>query len=80
MGNNPNYSQVSPRPSSGSESASDRPGETENTGDPPAKRGTASNTGMPMRTASWPGLPGKSGPERSAGVTKVKTNPRSEGI
>ncbi len=32
------------------------------------------------RTASWPGLPGKTGPNRSAGVTKAKIHPKSEGI
>ena len=32
------------------------------------------------RTAAWPGLPGKAGPDRSAGVTKVKIHPKSEGI
>jgi hypothetical protein len=31
-------------------------------------------------TASWPGLPGKAGPDRSAGVEKVKTTVKSEGV
>ncbi len=29
---------------------------------------------------NWPGLPGKSGPDRSAGVKKVKTTTKSQGI
>ncbi len=32
------------------------------------------------RTANWPGLPGKSGPNRSAGVKKVKIHAKSEGL
>ena len=32
------------------------------------------------KTANWPGLPGKTGPNRSAGVKKVKSSPKSEGI
>ncbi len=32
------------------------------------------------RTASWPGLPGKTGPNRSAGVKKLKTHPMSKGL
>lgn len=31
-------------------------------------------------TANWPGIPGKAGPDRSAGVEKVKTTVKSEGI
>lgn len=31
-------------------------------------------------TANWPGLPGKTGPNRSAGVEKVKTHAKSDGI
>ena len=33
-----------------------------------------------MKTAAWPGLPGKSGPNRSNGVPKIKAYPKSEGI
>ena len=29
---------------------------------------------------NWPGLPGKAGPNRSAGVKKVKTHHKSKGI
>lgn len=32
------------------------------------------------RTANWPGLPGKGGPDRSAGVKKVRFSPKTEGI
>ena len=32
------------------------------------------------KTANWPGLPGKTGPNRTAGVKKVKTHPHSEGL
>ena len=32
------------------------------------------------RTASWPGLPGKTGPNRSAGVKKLKIHPMSKGL
>jgi hypothetical protein len=32
------------------------------------------------KTAAWPGLPGKSGPDRSGGVKKVKAYAKSEGI
>lgn len=31
-------------------------------------------------TANWPGIPGSAGPDRSAGVEKVKTTVKSEGI
>ncbi len=43
------------------------------------KRGTK-HTNMPMKTANWAGLPGKSGPERSNGVEKIETNAKSEGL
>ena len=32
------------------------------------------------KTASWPGLPGKTGPDRGFGVKKLKTYPSSKGI
>lgn len=35
---------------------------------------------IPMRTADWPGLPGKAGPDRSAGVPKEKVYATAEGI
>lgn len=35
---------------------------------------------IPMRTAKWPGLPGKAGPDRSAGVPEEKVYPYAQGI
>lgn len=36
---------------------------------------------MPMRTANWPGVPGKKQPrDRSGGVSKCECYPKSEGI
>lgn len=32
------------------------------------------------KTAAWPGLPGKSGPNRSAGVKRAKVYPSSQGL
>ncbi len=32
------------------------------------------------RTANWPGLPGKTGPNRAAGVKKLKIHPTSKGL
>lgn len=32
------------------------------------------------KTANWPGLPGKSGPDRSGGDKKVRIHPKSTGI
>jgi hypothetical protein len=32
------------------------------------------------KTANWPGLAGKSGPDRSAGVKKLKAHPTSQGL
>ncbi len=31
-------------------------------------------------TANWAGLPGKAGPDRSAGVKKLKVHPVSKGL
>ncbi len=44
------------------------------------RRASASEPPFPERTASWGGLPGKSGPNRSAGVTRLKTHPKAEGL
>jgi len=33
-------------------------------------KGTPAPSAMPMKTAAWPGLPGKTGPERSLGTPK----------
>ena len=36
---------------------------------------------MPEKTANWPGLPGKTqSKDRSGGVKKVKTTPKSVGV
>jgi hypothetical protein len=43
-------------------------------------RGGSSPSSMPEKTASWPGLPGKTGPDRSGGVKKLKVHPKSEGM
>ena len=32
------------------------------------------------KTAAWPSLPGKSGPDRSGGVKKLKVCAKSEGL
>ncbi len=32
------------------------------------------------RTAAWPGLPGPTGPNRAAGVKKLKIHPTSQGL
>lgn len=42
-------------------------------------RGPKSDT-VNESTVNWPSIPGKSGPDRSAGVEKVKTSAKSEGI
>jgi hypothetical protein len=52
-------------------------------GNKPAVQKRKPSAGQPAvteKTASWPGLPGKSGPNRSAGVTKLKIHARSEGL
>jgi hypothetical protein len=45
-----------------------------------AKTAPGAKADMPMKTAAWPGLPGKTGPNRSNGVAKIKAYPKSEGI
>lgn len=35
---------------------------------------------MPERTASWPSLPGKTGPDRSAGVPEEKVYAFAQGL
>ena len=41
----------------------------------------AASAPMPERTAGWGGLPGKSQPkDRSGGVMRLKTHPKSEGL
>lgn len=49
-------------------------------GSPATPRGKHADK-MPMRTANWPGTPGKHQPrDRSAGTPRVKAHPKSEGI
>ncbi len=43
-------------------------------------KGSGGAGALTEKTASWPGLPGKSGPNRANGVTKVKIYPKSEGL
>ncbi len=43
------------------------------------KKGGGSGS-VNVKTAAWPGLPGKSGPDRSAGIKKVKIHPSSVGL
>lgn len=47
-------------------------------GAPTGQRG--SKGPMVEKTVSYPGLPGKAGPDRSAGVKKCKCYPVSQGI
>jgi len=45
------------------------------------KENTSGSMGsIKEKTASWGKLPGKTGPNRSAGVTKLKTYAKSEGV
>ena len=45
------------------------------------KRSTpAKSAAFKVGTANWPGLAGKSGPNRSAGVKKLKIHATSEGL
>lgn len=38
------------------------------------------NAEVVEKTANWPGLPGKTGPNRSAGVKRIRQHPKSEGL
>ena len=48
----------------------------------PPPTGTRSTTAPKFteKTAAWPGLPGSTGPNRSAGVKKIRAHPKSEGL
>lgn len=48
------------------------------TGKKTGVRGTKAN--VKENSVNWPGLPGKAGPDRSAGDKKVKTHNTSKGI
>ena len=43
------------------------------------KKGGGAGT-VNEKTAAWPGLAGKAGPDRSAGVKKAKIHPSSTGL
>ncbi len=48
---------------------------------PKFKRGAkAGSAKINERTVNWPGLPGKTGPDRAAGVKKLKIHPTSQGL
>ncbi|MES0339864.1 MAG: hypothetical protein ABUK15_07395 [Anaerolineales bacterium] len=48
---------------------------------PKFKRKSSGSQGtVNEKTANWQGLPGKSGPNRSAGVKKLKVHPMSKGL
>lgn len=47
---------------------------------PSPGNGSAPNAKMKMKVPNFPGLPGKTGPNRSAGVKKLKTHPQEIGI
>lgn len=49
-------------------------------GPSPQASGSSPKLSMPEKTANWGGLPGKTGPNRSGGVKKLKVYPKSEGI
>ena len=44
------------------------------------RRKPASEPPFVEKTANWPGLPGKAGPNRSAGIKRLKTHAKSEGL
>ncbi len=48
---------------------------------PPKAKSPAPAPGMPMRTANWPGIPGKpQSKDRSGGVKKLKIHPDEKGL
>ena len=47
---------------------------------PPTGRSGPKSDTVTEKTADWGGLPGKSGPDRSNGVEKLKTDAKSEGL
>ena len=44
------------------------------------RRASAPAAKVNEKTANWPSLPGKSGPNRAAGVKKLKIHPTSQGL
>jgi len=54
---------------------------TGGTGAATGQRASGKSTAMPMKTASWPGVPGKTQPkDRSGGVKKANVHVKSEGL
>jgi len=50
-------------------------------GHPPVPRGEKASKADPMRTAAWPGVPGKTqSKSRSSGIRKLRQSPREEGL
>jgi len=47
---------------------------------PPKEKSPGGKGSMNVKTAGWGGLPGKSGPNRSAGVSRAKTYAKSSGL
>jgi len=47
---------------------------------PPTGTRSATAPKFTEKTAAWAGLPGKSGPNRSAGVKRARIHPKSEGL
>lgn len=56
------------------------PSKLANKASPPKRKASAPQPSVTEKTASWPGLPGKTGPNRSNGVKKLNTFPKSEGL
>lgn len=44
------------------------------------RKASAKAVSVNEKTASWPGLPGKSGPNRSAGVKRLKIHATAKGL
>ncbi len=53
---------------------------TNSTSPPPTGVSGPKSDTVKEATAAWGDLPGKSGPDRSAGVKKLKTQAKSKGI
>ncbi len=51
-----------------------------NKASPPKRKKGAAAASVNEKTAPWPGLPGKAGPNRSAGVKKLKVYASSTGL
>ena len=47
---------------------------------PMDKAARAPSAAVSIKTANWPSLPGKAGPNRSNGVAKASAHAKSEGV